>query len=367
VAPDSGSGEGTPVPGGGVGGDTYFVPWCVGAVNLAEYQRLINHPLNAFWGVRHEAEIRGGCGIILLKEERDMIARYLCEAQDEIEQQTGYFLEPKWVTDEDHAYEGLIVLARQRKVITGGVRGEDMLDEDATIDHSADPAIVGPIAVTFTDTAEVKVYYPNAGQEIIPERVTITGGQLVIEIPRCRLVDPEYLNNDREGVEYTDLGNFLTVVDVMRVYNDPSTHAQLVRPGACVDGCGEEADDGCIYVKRPEIGSVTVRRATYSDGVWSAVSAGLCNRGYGLVRLNYLSGMDPTSPQAEDAIIRLAHSKMPEEPCGCSVAQRLWKRDRSVPSLLTAERLNCPFGLSDGAWIAWKFAMALKKYRAHTL
>ena len=85
------------------------------------------------------------------------------------------------------------------------------------------------------------------------------------------------------------------------------------------------------------------------------------------MRLNYLSGMDPTSPQAEDAIIRLAHSKMPEEPCGCSVAQRLWKRDRSVPSLLTAERLNCPFGLSDGAWIAWKFAMALKKYRAHTL
>jgi len=58
---------------------------------------------------------------------------------------------------------------------------------------------------------------------------------------------------------------------------------------------------------------------------------------------------------------------MPEEPCGCEVAQRLWRRDRHVPEVLTRERINCPYGLSDGAWQAWRFTQSMKLVRGRVL
>jgi len=79
------------------------------------------------------------------------------------------------------------------------------------------------------------------------------------------------------------------------------------------------------------------------------------------VRVNYYDGKQYLSRQMEDAIVRLAHAKMPDEPCGCDVAQRMWKRDRNVPEVLTRERINCPFGMSDGAWIAWQFTRSFKQ------
>jgi hypothetical protein len=49
-------------------------------------------------------------------------------------------------------------------------------------------------------------------------------------------------------------------------------------------------------------------------------------------------------------VYRLAHARMGEQPCGCALHERQWSLDRTVPSILTAERLNCPFGLEQGAW-----------------
>ncbi|MHA2066141.1 MAG: hypothetical protein ACXABY_17355, partial [Candidatus Thorarchaeota archaeon] len=71
--------------------------------------------------------------------------------------------------------------------------------------------------------------------------------------------------------------------------------------------------------------------------------------------------------QAEDAIIRLANTKMPEDPCGCETAQRLWREDRQRPDPTTVPRLNNPFGMSNGAWAAWKYAQAMKVFRAGVL
>lgn len=43
-----------------------------------------------------------------------------------------------------------------------------------------------------------------------------------------------------------------------------------------------------------------------------------------------------------------------------TVVQEMWTRDRNTPDVLTAERLNCSFGFSDGAYIAWRFANAMR-------
>lgn len=347
------------------------------AISLARYAQLIGYPECQFFGVAGAGEVLSAeCRTIWIKSERDMVIKYLLEAQEEIENHVGYPLKPRWIVDDEKPYTCPLE-ARWKKIIQAGVRAEVDVALAEAVDHTSDPATVGPIiGVGFTDVDEVRIYHssgtsfcPENPVEIHPSCVTIEGDDLTIEIPRCRLVTEDAADNPRAGLDYTDIGAtgpFEQEVDVRRVYNDPSTHATVVWPHKCTSACSaaccsEYTRDGCIYIRNGEMGILDVLPANYTAGVW--VPSGTCySTKPERVRLNYRAGMDPFTYQAEDAMLRLAHSKMPNEPCGCDVVQRLWARDREVPRLLTAERLNCPFGMNDGAWIAWKFAGALKKY-----
>jgi len=133
-----------------------------------------------------------------------------------------------------------------------------------------------------------------------------------------------------------------------------------------VAGCAEYTRNACIYVKIGEQGVLEVLPATYSDGAWSRQVVDCCGTPE-LVRLNYRAGLTELTHQAEDAIVRLAHSKMPHSPCNCSPPLWLWSRDQNVPDVLTRERYNCPFGMSDGAWGAWRFAWSMKEWRGSVL
>lgn len=376
--PDSGSGTGTAIipalcPA--------TPPWTIDdlpecqAISLARYCEILGIDECGFWGVYYTGQPTS-CRSIWVKYERDMIRRQLLEAQEEIEQITRYPLTACWIQNEKHPYK-FPMLTRWVKVIQAGIPAISYIDDDAVVDHSTDPAIVGPIATTITDPDEVKVYFAasltNDMVEITPSRIVLTGGLLTIYIPRCRLVLPNLWNNTRQGIDYDDLTNFCDVVDVIRLYNDDSTNANLIWPhvstaaGACgCPTCSEYNHDGCILIHDGNIGKIGVLPAAYSDGTWTR-SLSSCVGTPDYVELNYQAGMVPTSKQAEDAVIRLAHAKMPEEPCACEVVTYHWSRDRNVPGILTRERINCPFGLSDGAWTAWRFANSLKSVRGGVL
>lgn len=352
------------------------------AITLPRYAQMIGYPECQFFGVAGAAEVLAAeCRTIWIKSERDMVIKYLLEAQEEIENHVGYPLKPRWIVDDGKPYTCPLE-ARWKKIIEAGVMAEVDVSLAEAANHATDPAHVGPIVVVLGDLAEVRVYHPGTEIEIHPSSVTYVGGNLDIYIPRCRMVTEAAADNSRTGIDYGDMGNFEADVDVKRMYNDPSTNATLVWPHKCTSacsacGCSEYTQEGCIYIRNGEMGILDVLPASYSPlypdghlypkgglypgGTWTSSSCCFTSKPE-RVRLNYKAGMDPLTFQAEDAILRLAHSKMPNEPCGCDVVQRLWSRDREVPSLLTAERLNCPFGMNDGAWIAWKFAGALKKY-----
>ena len=258
-----------------------------------------------------------------------------------------------------------------------------LVELDAAVTHAADDVDGNPspstvtVATTVTDVNEIKVYYPaslgvEGPVEIDPSDIDISGGNATISMPRCRLVTPSRANNPREGILYSDVTNFLSVVDVVRVYHDDSEQATLVWPHqssscSCLScncpTCGEYTRTACIYVKVPRIGSLDVLPATYSDGSWTTNTRCLCNTPEHAI-LNYRAGPEVLSPQARDAVIRLAHAKMPNEPCGCEISTRMWKRDRHTPDVLTRERINCRFGMSDGAWAAWEFSQAMKIKRS---
>lgn len=386
--PSSGGGTGTPIVVSSPSTDIYDqmeeligIPNC--AVSLPRYAKLIGYAEPAFWGIVIENAHLYGCDPLWTEAERMNVALALAEAQQEIEQVVGYPLCPTWiagtVADEwqhndrwvDAQKLGYCLLTRYPRLIAAGIRAVTMIDEDSPVVHGAEVGVVGPLATAATDTDEIHVYYPDSDREIIPSSIVISSGFVTIEIPRVRMVIPQMLSGVEGGIMYEELEYFLEEVDVKRIYNDPSTNATLVRAHCsnnhCAGGCGECTQSACMYIRDPYIGEVNIVPATWNADTAEWDSRVVCAGNYSRVRLNYLAGMRYLNLQAEVAILRLAHSKMGRPPCSCDKTGEIWKNDYGVPNVLTRERINCPFGLSQGAWTAWKFANSLASRRAAIL
>lgn len=359
--PSSGSGT-MIILGPGVPPSTIPAPIPGSCISPVRYAQRIHQNECAFWGVANpaEVEIGYGCDTIWSKWMRDDISYYLAEAQQEIEQQVNFPICYRWFENEQHDLT-CPIQTEWGYVIEPGVMAIDDIALGEAVDYSSDPAVIGPIATTLTDTSEIAVFYPDSYMQIYPETMEISGGFLTIWIPRCRMVAADKLENPKEGWDYNDIDNFTVTVDVKRVYNDSSTQAELIWRNC--NNCESQSQTACIYVKNSKVGSVEVSPATYSNGSWTR--ANFC-KPVESVRLNYKAG-NPLTYQMEDTIIRLAHSKMPDELCGCETFMRHWRRDRHVPEILTRERLNCPFGTNEGAWVAWRFTQSMKMYRGATL
>jgi hypothetical protein len=331
-------------------------------VRLARYAKIIEYSECSFFGVNADVNAQYQCREIWTKPQRDTINKYLAEAQYEIEQETGYPLAPRWIgqgqTDEYQDWQPYKwrIVTRFARFIEGGIQATANISLGAAVNHATDPAVIGPVATTVTDANEIHVYHPGLDVEIDPSSITIAGGNVTIEIPRCRMVKESVADNPSTGLDYTDLLNFEATVDIKRIYNDSSVQATLAYPNSCT-ACTETTLSGCFYPRNRRLGILDIRQT----------SANPCGCGAQLIKLNYRAGADVLTSQAEDAIIRLAHAKMPAEPCGCDIVKRLWGRDRNVPEVLTRERINCPWGLSDGAWIALQFAQSMKVMRGSVL
>lgn len=386
----SGSGQGTPVVIEAPVENVYdqseellYTPNC--AVSLSRYAQVLNYEEAAFWGVVTENRWQRGGGPLWKEGDRLIIQLALAQAQQQIEAFIGYPLCKTWVTgrvqdvynhdirwvDQQRMRCAGTTVTKYPRLIEPGIRATEMIEEDATLTFGEKIATVGPIAVTFTDPREVKVYYPDSERRIQPSRVVISGGNLTIQIPRYRLVITDLLNTPEGGIAYEPLENFLSTVDVVRLYTDPSTQAIFVRPNCrnnnCYGGCTECTQTGCIYMLDPEIGFVNVSPAVWDEETETWNARNVCGTGYSLVRLNYACGIEYLTPEAEKIIISLAHSKLYGPPCGSDALADLWKKDNEIPRMLTRERINCPFGMANGAWNAYLWAKQFKSVRASIL
>lgn len=342
------------------------------AVTLARYAQITQSDECAFWGVRYEGQERLGCGTIWSKQDRDNILKYLALAQEKIEAELRYPLMPKWIVGNQAALDDQLALnlyvdqqpynpkvmeTAWVKLIEAGIRAETMVEAGATLAYTGStPLDTASVTVaTAVDVDELYVYHPDTDVEITPSSVSVAGGSVTFTFPRCRLVRAEYADNPQQGWYVEDDSRFETEVDIVRIYNDPSTNAVLIgNPNSCnSQGCSNSTRTACIRIQDSQTGVVNVCPATYTNGVWQRQDLNNCTHKYHTAQLFYRAGLLRLPRDMEDAIVRLAHSLMPTEPCGCEYGQRLWQRDRTVPELLTPQRMNCPFGLNDGAWQAW--------------
>lgn len=339
----------------------YGTPRRTSAISLARYAEIINYTDCAFFGVAHPDNDNYACREIWTKYQRDDLQRHLAEAEDEIEEVVGYPLSPKWITDEVHPF-ALKIITKKTNIIELGVEVTDDIAL-ATAVVVADPSTVTiPTALTSLDG--IKVYYPGTDVEISPSDMEITGGNLIITIPDCRLVEYSLRDNPVEGLPYADPAIYQATVDVKQHYTDASTQISVVWPHGCnptcsSGGCTRYTETACGVILDPEIGEVSYKFAAYSGGSWTFTNNVCCKGNPQKVEINYRAGTQELTSIAELAIIRLAHSKMIGEPCGCDVIKNMWRRDNTIPVVLSVERLECPFGLSNGAWMAWKFAGAI--------
>ena len=334
------------------------------AVPLWRYANRVGYRETAFFGLMHPDNDKWECRQIWTLSQRQMVEWALLEAQEEIEKEVGYPLVPKWIVNERHSWRP-ILSTRWSEVIDGGVMSDTIVEEGVTVDYSADPATV-TITTPVCEEQDLHLFLPETDIEVYADKVEASAGATTFSIPWARLVAENYLDNPEQGWDYNDVATWgTTTVDVRCISNDPSVQATIISRHVCnsicsSSGCYDYRESGCIYVRDPYLGTVSVQRADYIDGVWEVKCP---THRPGWVILNYHAGLPIVSRQLEDMVIRLAHSKMPEEPCGCDVVTRLWSRDRNMPEVFTRERINCPFGMSDGAWTAWRFAQTVKRVR----
>lgn len=345
---------------------------------LALYANFIQFDERTLFGLYFDGQQYSGCDKVFTKPLRDTLSFYLGEAQREIENFIGYFAWPQWVSEDndDDFYRdnnvrivNNLVKARWGYVIQGGIKAVSTIRANAAISYVADPATIGPINLAgLYPASQIHVFFPGTDIEIPVSGITVTPGTpptVTITVPRARLVQVDAQNNPMQGWNWATVPPaadtpFETVVDVKRIYNDPSTHAHLVNTCGCGNsscGCTETTDDACIKILDARLGELRLEKATYNNG-WRRSSSGNCCS-YDQVRLNYRAGLRSLDKRMIDMIIRLAHAKMPWSPCDCEYLNLLWERDRANPDALTPEREGCPFGINNGAWAAWQYANSI--------
>jgi hypothetical protein len=324
------------------------------SVPLALYAQIVGLDECAFWGVSVDTPSQGEtCPTVWLLRERKTMARALLEAQEEVENLVRYPLATRWIEGDEVPYRKL-VFTTWCHVLEMGQKAVEVLEDSAAVNHGTDPAVITVLNVAADlDVNQVAVFFEDSEVEISPSSVSLSGTTLAIEIPRCRLVKPDLADNDRQGLAYATVANFAASVDVKRIYGDSEVQAQILCRPVCDSGCTGEAIEACAYIENSRLGILRVIPTgciTCSCPKW--------------VRLYYRAGLVQPTVQSQDIVVRLAHAKLPETPCACSVTATIWQRDRSLPPQMTAERANNPFGeASYGAWVAFMWALDMRIIR----
>lgn len=214
---------------------------------------------------------------------------------------------------------------------------------------AGDDSVSFDLAVTFTDVNELVIFYPGQSKySLQPTSVVISSGIATVKIPRCRLLDPDYLidyDDVNERPVYTNDTYFMSGVEARRVYLDTTTgnnlvwHRQYMQTYECITvdaacnpstPCDETLQLACGYVRDQRQGIVQFEPSTYNGG-WSKAALAV-KRNPDYLQVNYTQGWynryDEIDSQLIRAIAAIAHNNFPRDPCfKCALQQQYYKRD----------------------------------------
>lgn len=360
------------------------------AVPLARYAQIVNYDECALWGVRDDTLPDRACRPIWTVQQREDARRYLALAQSMIEEQVRYPLVDRWFVEEhpltlgerewntlccwgavgpvvlDHAY--LVEAGARAKTLVSAALAPDYTIDPATVTLSA-ALLDGLYGVDNWPAPDEIVLEHDNGETIYSSGYMADASGYSYTVPWCRLVQPGLaaLATPGEPLHYEDPTIYALTVQAWWERSDPAYQA------AFLDASGEVVRLGRADPYNATLGHVLVTPAT-TDGditLLPAVSAASplvvgCRPRWLRLRV-YYRARGPLTRELESAIVRLAHTLMPSEPCGCEVLTAMWERDREVPPVLTADYINNPLGVSAGAMNAYAWVRDNAKPRAITL
>lgn len=295
--------------------------------------------------------------------ERDPIASALDTAVNMMAHVMNFWPKPKWFTNTlsfgagiPRKFEIFQVNAVKNggsyKLIEFGTRATTLLQAAAPIVYSDvgsygvdNTATITVAAGALTDPDEIAIFFQVSDQQanaktgagleryqITPIQVELTGGNFVITLPKALLVQPTIWGTpyivtdpnlqDVNAADNTTNADFVTAVDVYRVYNDTTTQIEVLDWNNTVLGTFN-----AVMVQ--DIAGLF----TFENTCTAFIASCCCNRPTRL-RINYRAG-EPLvngymNSELETAIIRLANNLVAVELCPlCAQTKNAFDQDRA--------------------------------------
>jgi hypothetical protein len=286
-----------------------------------------------------------------IQSERDYIATALHDAARHAADHLGFFPAPAWVEEEtvmvnrDYGYSRQTYEARWAHIETFGRRAVTAIQPGVTVTYTdADNDGVqetATITVTTTvDADEIQVFFPTAdGAPSVAhpawqiERLTVTkvGDTATITGHKALFAHPQKVwavEYDNHNFQTKHAGNpassddFVTAVDVYRVYADPTNAVQLVMNPNIV-GVANTPIDATADIVDSRMGYFTVR----TDSAQTSPAAPPV-----AVKIWYKAGLPlvngAMNRQLETALIRYANTLLPQEPAMLPRSIAMYPDDR---------------------------------------
>lgn len=334
------------------------------------------------------------------KYSRERLAYYLHQTERKVAYYLGYYPLPVWIESEDHPlpefYRPQVrsirningqpksVTTQYGYVIECGIKAKTLIESGASIVYSDedgdgwDETATVTVSTTVTDKEEIHVYFPDkSGQdswEIRPVEIDLdTDAQTAtLTFKRAYAVQPllwEALpapDGPTIAVDGDDASNFITTVDVYRVYNDSSQQVVFNYEH------DNSTSTGVGIVRNPRLGIVAYSPATWDaeTQTWTTIT---CNYWPNRLQLWYHAGQrnyeyDYPSREMDAELERLIvyyAVSISGELCGCYVSQAFIDELTEDLALINNARsyqvlggmLNNPLGTTRAAVNLWQYIL----------
>lgn len=339
---------------------------------------------------------------------REDIAFAIQQAEQKLASFIGYDLLPSWHVDEEvrtvQPYRaeifstgvnlrGLAKSVRMKKgyVISTGKKIKDLVEANVVVTRTDDDGdgykeLVSLSVAAPSNACQLHVYLPTMSGddrwEVRPIKVSVSGATATITFKSWQLVVPDLFEKyTAKPIDADDDTNYLDMVDVYRVYNDPSDQVTFLweNPATtCYCGsadcqqCTLAAQSGCMDIRDYKLAYLG-----YHPADWDADTSSFTPKDYWTNRepdkmlVSYLAGwqgegvdcpMTDLDPFWEKTIAFLSAALMDKEICTCDNITRFvghWQQDLAFidPAqgsfLLTQKQQNNPFGTTRGGIYAF--------------
>lgn len=298
---------------------------------------------------------------------REEMAMAIYDAERLISDYTHFDIGLRWNVEEQYIGRGIMTASTNRKfVVSSGRKKSELLASNVAITYSdvdsdgyAETATMTYTNLVDVDEDEIAIFYPGKDEKwrIRPIRVTVNHVTFLVTVTcrREQLVVPGAMEAlDVRDVIGTDNANFLTTVDLWRIYNDDATQLEFISSNVLG---ADVSVSGYTDVVNPRTGLVSLHYTScgYVD----------CLAFPDRIKLYYRAGLTNDIDQWERATAYLALSLLDRPICTCASLEhvsRHWQEDlahrastqaQSSSFLMSRRNLDNPFGTTRGAVYAW--------------